>query len=117
MEREEILKNKADREAATEILALILSEPRTDRFWECLKELIENILPKAAAQVPPLESELVAAIEKKTFPAGKHSFEMVRDVPTEYICWWVDQNKSSFNQQLADYVKTRHFREKQDKGL
>lgn len=118
--------NIVDRQAAADLFAFVASEsnePRSEHFWRCFAELIDAAIPKPV-QVPAnvddakvVERRLIASIEATPMAFGKYSGVLVRDVPTDYLCWLVDANKNDFNQQLAEYVKTSHFKAKQDRGL
>lgn len=95
---------------------------RPAHFWECLASMALGKVPKPPSG--PIkerdreanEAQTVAKAKQHSFPRGKHEGDSVDSVPTEYICWWLDQQRDPFTRLLEDYVKTTRFRERQQRG-
>jgi hypothetical protein len=107
-------RNKLDRERAEECIALLEEESRgSQRFWECIRDMAQAKLPRAAE---PRAEEGMTELEARRFerhmmPRGEHAGREVGVVPTEYLCWWAEGD--DFTKALRKYIKTPTFRLRQ----
>lgn len=106
---------KLTREACA-VMELLDSEERPPGFWERLRDMAAAKLPRVPDQLPPAresESRVVARAESAVFPRGRYAGTPVRDVPTDYVCWWLDESQDAFTKLLGEYSKTAAFRRRQ----
>jgi hypothetical protein len=113
-----LLANVKAREAANDWFQLIQCEQcdAPERFWECLRDMCNSKLPQqqVVEESPPMD-DLTAKRFENTFmpPKGIHANEQIREVPPDYIEWWINNARDNFTRQLERYAKSERFKERQ----
>jgi len=105
--------NVASAKAAKE--AFELAETLVDsiepiRFWETLKRLVEERLPKKEVRVEPDKMTYQEALEFETLviPYGVYQGTFVRELPIRYL---LAITESKFSIKMHRYIKSRRFQD------
>lgn len=115
MDLESIIRdNIAGRRAAELLIAMAKEEadklaPKARlRFWECIKEVADEVLPEK--KLEPMSDKECRAFGDEQMQFGKYEGKYVDDVPLPYLEWMAD-SEAKHARKLSRYLQSRRIRQ------
>jgi uncharacterized protein (DUF3820 family) len=109
MDFEKIRQNMKARKEAEELVELAGEQPI--RFWEALRDIIQEKLPKVEVALEKKMGNIAARrFEDEKMPYGAHAGKTFGEIPTDYLVFLAEGNELTKKIQL--YIKSDLFKQR-----
>ena len=78
------------------------------RFWECIKETVDEKLP--IKKLEPMSDKECRSFEDEEMEFGQYAGKLIEDVPLDYLEWLAD-TETRHARQLTRYLQSKRIKQ------